>query len=64
MLRGIEAGAWENGLGLLVYCTAEEGATGTSTPYPLGEHNTGGLIVFVDRVSNAELVRLNQIEPG
>jgi DNA-binding LacI/PurR family transcriptional regulator len=61
MLRGIEAGARENGLGLLIYCTAEEGVTGTPTPYPLGEHNTDGLVVFVDSVSDAELVRLNQI---
>ncbi len=40
MLRGIEAGAREAGLGLLIHSTANGQAPGAATPYPLGEHNT------------------------
>jgi LacI family transcriptional regulator len=61
MLRGIEAETRENGFSLLIYTTGGGQAAGSGRPHPLGEHNTDGVLVFVDGVPNAELVRLNQI---
>lgn len=61
LLRGIEAEAREHGYALLVYATQGRGDQNTARPLPLGEHNTDGVLVFVDSVPIEELTRLNQI---
>ena len=61
MLRGIEAGARENGLSLLIYATQGQGLGGSARPHPLGEHNTDGVLVFVDGVPETELARFDEI---
>lgn len=62
LLRGIEAGARENRLGLLIYSTAEGSAPNVLVSYPLGEHNTDGIVAFVDSLPDEELERFHQIE--
>lgn len=61
LLRGIEAEARQNGFGLLVYATQGGDAVSTTRPQPLGEHNTDGVLVFVNSLPEEELLRLNQI---
>jgi len=61
LLRGIEAEARENGYSLLIYATQGRGTACATRRQPLGEHNTDGLLVFVDSVLEAELIRFNQI---
>ncbi len=57
LLRGVEAGARQIGLDLLIHATREP--RHENTPHrPLGEHNTDGLLVFPDSLDRAELVRL------
>ena len=62
LLRGIEAGARENRFGLLIYSTAEGSAPNVLASYPLGEHNTDGIVAFVDSLPDEELARFHQIE--
>lgn len=61
LLRGIEAGAREHGYGLLIHSTQD--GTGPADPphRPLGEHNTDGLLVFTDSLTDVELARLYRI---
>lgn len=61
MLRGVEAGARESGLSLLIYSTEAANGSNLTKPYPLGEHNTDGLLVFTNNLPDAELVRLYQM---
>jgi LacI family transcriptional regulator len=61
MLRGLEIEARREGFSLLIYATHEERATDTNMLYPLGEHNTDGVVVFVDILPQGELARLNKI---
>jgi DNA-binding LacI/PurR family transcriptional regulator len=61
LLRGIEAEARENGFSLLIYATEGSGQTSGYGPQPLGEHNTDGVLVFVEGVPEQELVRYDQI---
>ncbi|MBE7550597.1 MAG: LacI family DNA-binding transcriptional regulator [Anaerolineales bacterium] len=58
MLRGIEMGAREGGYDLLIHSTHSEGGSGPSSRRRLGEHNTDGLLVFIDSLDEAELTRL------
>ena len=60
MLRGIEAGASENGFGLLIYSTETINTRETTMCCPVGEHNTDGLLAFADSFPDAELVRLHE----
>jgi len=62
LLRGIEAGARENGFDLLIYSTQGWGDTAGGLRRPLGEHNTDGLLVFPDSLDEAELIRLHSIK--
>jgi DNA-binding LacI/PurR family transcriptional regulator len=55
LLRGIEAGARENGFDLLIHSTQAR-----PPRRPLGEHNTDGLLVFPDSLDEAELARLHR----
>lgn len=54
MLRGVEAGVREAGYDLLIHSTQD---TRHRSPArrPLGRHNTDGLIVFPDALSNEEI---------
>ena len=60
LLRGVEAGARQVGLDLLIHATREP--RHENTPHrPLGEHNTDGVLVFPDSLDHSELVRLHGI---
>jgi len=62
LLRGIEAGARENGFDLLIHSTQRAGGDSTTgTRRPLGEHNTDGLLIFTNSLDEAELARLHAI---
>lgn len=60
MLRGIEAGTRKYGFELLIHCTYQSDSEHPRHIYPLGEHNTDGIIVFVDSLDESELLRLHQ----
>jgi len=65
LLRGIEAEASKSGFALLVYATRatqREDTTDTVRPQPLGEHNTDGVVVFVDSLPEEDLFRFDQLE--
>ncbi|HEX2623486.1 MAG TPA: LacI family DNA-binding transcriptional regulator [Phototrophicaceae bacterium] len=55
MLRGIESTASANGFDLLIHSTRHTATKSTS----IGEHNTDGLIVFADSLSERELIQLH-----
>jgi DNA-binding LacI/PurR family transcriptional regulator len=61
ILRGIEAEASENGFGLLIYSTEKIHTRDTNMCCPVGEHNTDGLLVFTDSMSDIELIRLHTL---
>ncbi|MBI1881640.1 MAG: LacI family DNA-binding transcriptional regulator [Chloroflexi bacterium] len=61
MLRGIEAGAKEGGYDLLIHSTYGDGGSGAAVPRRLGEHNTDGLLIFIDSLDEAELARFYQL---
>ena len=54
LLKGIEAGAHEEGYDLLIHSTKKEGPSRR----PLGEHNTDGLLIFTDSLDHRDLHRL------
>jgi len=58
LLRGIEAGARENGFDLLIYSTQGRADAASGLRRPRAEHNTDGLLIFTDSLDEAELVRL------
>lgn len=60
MLRGIEAGLQESSFGLLIYATTQDTDKSKRGSGALGEHNTDGLLVFTNRLSDAEITRLHQ----
>jgi len=60
LLRGIEAVSSEAGFDLLIHSTRGSQA-GLRPRRALTEHNTDGLLIFIDALDNAELTRLNQI---
>jgi len=57
LLRGIETAAAQAGFDLLIHSTSTFLA-GKLTRHTLGEHNTDGLLVFIDALDDAELERL------
>jgi LacI family transcriptional regulator len=57
MLRGIEIATSQAGYDMLINCTR---LTGKAKHYPVGEHNTDGVIVFPGSLPDAELKRLNR----
>lgn len=61
MLRGIESAASENGYNLLIYSTQESHPTDPVFPVPLGEHNSDGILVYVNSLNHNELTRFYQI---
>ena len=60
MLRGIEAGTREYGFDLLIHCTHAVDDPDVQVNYPLGEHNSDGMIIFNESVATKEIVRLYQ----
>jgi LacI family transcriptional regulator len=58
ILRGIEAGAREAGLRLLIYCTQDEPGSVAGFDRPMGPHNTDGLLVFAGSLEDGELAHL------
>ncbi len=61
MLRGVEAAASQEGFDLLVYVTQRRSGEAPAPRRPMGEHNTDGLIVFTDSLTQADLTRLNHL---
>ncbi len=61
MLRGIEAEARADGYRLLIYSTQGNHVGNPNMPIPLGEHNTDGVLAFVDCMPEAELIRFEQL---
>jgi LacI family transcriptional regulator len=61
ILRGIEAGAREAGLGLLIHCTQDEPSPAPGFHRPTGPHNTDGLLVFAGSLEDSELAYLYEI---
>ena len=61
LLRGIEAAAQEHGFQLLIYSTQGSKKRGGTIRSPLGEQNTDGVLVFVDSISDRELIRFHNI---
>ena len=61
ILRGIEAGAREAGLGLLIHCTQDEPSPAPGFHRPMGPHNTDGLLVFTGSLEDRELAYLYEI---
>jgi DNA-binding LacI/PurR family transcriptional regulator len=59
LLRGIEAGTREAGYDLFIQTTRTPQAARVAR-HGLGQHNTDGLIVFIDSLKNAELIRLHK----
>ncbi|RME82460.1 MAG: LacI family transcriptional regulator [Caldilineae bacterium] len=62
ILRGIEKGAREAGLGLLIHCTQGTPAANSGYRRPLGPHNTDGILVFAGGLQEEELVYLTSLE--
>jgi LacI family transcriptional regulator len=54
MLRGIERTAYDNGYDLLIHSTRNQ----RRGSYPVGEHNTDGIIIFSNSLPEEELLRL------
>jgi len=61
MLRGIEAAAQECGYNLLIYSTQLNQSDHSRLAMPLGEHNTDGVLIFVDSIPDQEIVRFSEI---
>ena len=58
MFRGIERSCFELNFDLLIHSTHLSKAEPTSR-LPVGEHNTDGLLVFINSLSDAEIIRLH-----
>jgi DNA-binding LacI/PurR family transcriptional regulator len=57
LLRGVEMGAHENGFDLLIASRRFNDANGYRA---IGPHNTDGIVVFTDSLSNEELIELHK----
>lgn len=58
LIRGLEAGAKEHGFDLLIHAAVHKPEDGARRPVPLDERNTDGLLVFTDRLDDAQITRL------
>ncbi len=59
LIRGIETGAREAGFDLLIHSTADQFRVDGRAQMPLDEHNSDGLLVFTNRLSETELARFH-----
>ncbi len=62
MLRGIEAGTREYGFDLLIHCTHATENAEPRVSYPLGEHNSDGIIIFNESLAPNEIARLYRLQ--
>lgn len=60
MLRSIEGTVTHNGFSLLIYSTHGQDKEQTETGLPVGSHNTDGLLIFADSVSDKEIIQLHK----
>jgi LacI family transcriptional regulator len=60
LLRGIEEGVQQAGLDLLIHLSSQNGTSRSSGELPLDGHNTDGLMVFVGRLTDQEILQLCQ----
>jgi DNA-binding LacI/PurR family transcriptional regulator len=58
LIRGVETGVRESGFDLLIHSSAHA-LTNAAHPLPLDEHNVDGLLVFTDRLTDAQIGRLH-----
>ncbi|MEA3337878.1 MAG: LacI family DNA-binding transcriptional regulator [Chloroflexota bacterium] len=58
LIQGIELAARESGFDLLIHASSQTPAHLEYSSMPLGQHNTDGLMVFTNRLSDADLARL------
>lgn len=55
LIGGVNSGAYESGLSLLVYSAIQQASVRNGQPFPLGDHNADGLIIFTDTVDDATI---------
>lgn len=60
LMHGVEQGMKGTGFDLLVHLTRSARSQNGRTVYPLGEHNTDGLLIFTSNMANAEMKRLHE----
>jgi LacI family transcriptional regulator len=60
MFRGVEAGCFENGYDLLIHSTHHDTASPHSARQTVGEHNTDGLLVFTNALTDDRIVQLHR----
>jgi len=58
-LRGVEAGARDAGYDLLIYSSRRGKHPKGEFQHPLGEHNTDGLVIFLNSLKDSEIARLH-----
>lgn len=58
MLQGVETGVREGGFDFLIHAHPQVARSSHLTGLPLGEHNTDGILVFTDCLSDDEIRRL------
>lgn len=58
LIRGVETGVRESGFDLLIHSSAHT-LTNAMHALPLDEHNVDGLLVFTDRLTDAQIARLH-----
>ena len=61
LLSGIEQAAQENGFNLLIYSTQAYHADDTVFSLPIGEHNTDGVLVYVNSLNPDEITRFYKL---
>lgn len=59
LIQGVESVAGAAGFDLLIHATADQFRNHDRFQMPLDEHNTDGLLVFTNRLSDAELARFH-----
>lgn len=58
LLRGIEQVAYDNGYHLLLFKTNGRFTSNSESHLPIGQHNTDGLIIFDDSLSDERILKL------
>ena len=58
LIRGVETGVRESGFDLLIHSSVHTQANSAHLQLPLDEHNVDGLLIFTDRLTDAEIARL------
>ncbi len=58
LIRGVETGVRESGFDLLIHSSVHTQANSAHLQLPLDEHNVDGLLIFTDRLTDAEIAHL------